>query len=51
MIKRSDIKGFTIKIGKLYIEVVYHYNIFNLKVIALNWGKLDTKTFYLLDKI
>lgn len=51
MIKRADIKGFTLKIGQLYIEVVYHYNIFNLKTIALNWKKLNSKTYYLLDKI
>lgn len=50
-VKRKDIKGFTLKIGHLFIEVVYHYSVFNLKVIALNWKSLRSKTLYVLDLI
>lgn len=47
--KREHIKGFTVKIGQLIIETVYHRNILNLKVIALNWKTLNSKTFRILD--
>lgn len=47
--KREHIKGFTVKIGHLIIETVYHRNPLNLKVIAFNWKTLNGKTFRLLD--
>lgn len=47
MIKRKDITGFTIKIFNMYIEFVFVKYI--LKVIAINFNRLDTKTYRILD--
>lgn len=49
--KRQDIKGFTLNLGKVFLEIVYHKNIFNLKVIAFNFNGLTSKTYRLLDLI
>ena len=45
--KREDIKGFTLKVFKYYIEFVFVG--FLIKTIAINKRRLANKTFYLLD--
>ena len=47
---RDDIKGFTFKVFTFFIEVVYYKSIFNVRTIAINRKKLDSKTFYVVDR-
>ena len=46
MLKRNDIKGFTLKLFNIYIEFVFIKGW--IKAIAINKG-LRNNTFYLLD--
>ena len=48
MIKRTDIKGFTLNLKLFYLDVVYYKYFFNLKSISFR-KKLHTKSFYFLD--
>ena len=50
MIRRADIKGFTLKVFNYYIEVVYYKHFYNIKTIAINKKNLYSNTFYLLDR-
>lgn len=47
MIKRNDITGCTIHFLGLYIEFVFVKR--SLKVVAINFGSLRSKTYRLLD--
>lgn len=48
MLNRSDITGFTIKVFGWYIEFVFYKK--RLATIALNYKKLTSNTYYLLDR-